>query len=130
LDEDKGRACGAAKIASRSGALTIHLEPATKVIGKMRELFPESLVVGWKYELVGTKMEAMAKAARQIDENGTDACVLNGRALGQGFAFCTKLEPMRELKDKAALVRFLRSWLNEMLRDRRVAAGNARWRKV
>jgi phosphopantothenate---cysteine ligase (CTP) len=41
VEDDQGRGCQSAKIASRSGALTINLEPATKVIGKMRELFPQ-----------------------------------------------------------------------------------------
>jgi phosphopantothenoylcysteine decarboxylase/phosphopantothenate--cysteine ligase len=116
VKNDQGHACHSAKIASRSGALTINLEPATKVISKMRELFPASILVGWKYELVGTRKDALANAARQIQENSTDACVLNGRAFGAGFAFCQQLDPLREFEDKVALVRFLTTWLNEVLR--------------
>jgi phosphopantothenoylcysteine decarboxylase/phosphopantothenate--cysteine ligase len=37
--DDRGRRCHSPKIASRSGALTIQLEPATKVISRMRALF-------------------------------------------------------------------------------------------
>jgi hypothetical protein len=86
-----------AKIPSRSGALTISLEPATKVISRMRLLFSKSILVGWKYELVGTSRDALTKALRQIDENHTDACVLNGRAFGEGFAFCERTKPPLEV---------------------------------
>ena len=88
VEDDQGRTCTSPKIASRSGALTISLEPATKVIAKMRFLFPKSILAGWKYELAGTRKEAFDKARRQIKDNRTDACVLNGRAYGPGFAFC------------------------------------------
>lgn len=115
VEDDQGRGCQSAKIASRSGALTIHLEPATKVIGKMRALFPKSILVGWKYELVGTRNDALAKAARQIEENRTNACVLNGRAFGPGFALCQQGNAPRELGDKSELVRFLSAWLEGAL---------------
>ena len=58
------------------------------MISKMRHLFPESILVRWKYELAGTQQEPLARAARQIVENHTDACVLNGQAYGRRFALC------------------------------------------
>ena len=61
VEDDQGRSCNSPKIASRSGALTISLESATKVIAKMRHLFAESILVGWKYEFAGTPPEALAK---------------------------------------------------------------------
>jgi len=112
VEDDQGRGCQSAKIASRSGALTIHLEPATKVIGQMRDLFPKSILVGWKYELVGTRDDALAKAARQIEENRTDACVVNGRAFGPGFAFCQQSRPLQAFSGKTELVSFLTAWLS------------------
>jgi len=118
VEDDQGRGCQSAKIASRSGALTINLEPATKVIGKLRELFPQSLLVGWKYELVGTRNDALAKAARQVEENRTDACVVNGRAFGPGFAFYKQGAPLDEFHNKADLVGFLTAWLRETLEER------------
>ena len=117
VEDVQGRGCDSPKIASRSGALTISLEPATKVIGRMRELFPTSILVGWKYELVGARKDALAKAARQIEENHTEACVLNGRAFGPGFAFCREGNPALEFADKAELVLFLTAWLEEALAD-------------
>ena len=116
VEDDEGRSCNSPKIASRSGPLTISLEPATKVISKMRHLFPESILVGWKYELAGTPSEARVKAARQMQENQTDACVLNGRAYGSGFAFCRPTELMHECRSKTELVQFLTTWLLETVR--------------
>jgi phosphopantothenoylcysteine decarboxylase/phosphopantothenate--cysteine ligase len=111
VEDDQGENCDSPKIASRSGALTIRLEPATKVISQMRRLFPESILVGWKYELAGTRREALTKAAWQIEDNRTDACVLNGRAFGPGFAFCQSSQPANECDTKAKLVQFLTTWL-------------------
>ena len=107
VEDDQGRSFSSPKIASRSGALTISLEPATKVIAKMRHLFPESILVGWKYELAGTPPKALAKAVRQMQENRTDACVLNGQAYGSGFAFCRPTQPIHECLNKTELVQFL-----------------------
>ena len=87
IDDAHGNEVGGAKIASRSGALTIQLEPATKLIAQLREWFPTSFLVGWKYELDGTPAEAISKAHRQVIENRTDACIVNGRAYGDGFGF-------------------------------------------
>ena len=117
VEDDQGQSCKSPKIASRSGELTISLEPATKVIAKMRHLFPESILVGWKYELAGTPPEAMAKAVRQMRENRTDACVLNGQAYGSGFAFCRLTQPIHECRNKTELVQVLTTWLPVVLRQ-------------
>ena len=116
VEDDQGRSCTSPKIASRSGALTLSLEPATKVIAKMRYLFPESILVCWKYELAGTLPEALAKAVRQMEENRTDACVLNGQAYGSGFAFCRPTQPIQECRNKSELVQVLTTWLSVTLR--------------
>ncbi len=121
VEDDQGRSCDSPKIASRSGALTLSLEPATKVIAKMRDLFPEAMLVGWKYELAGTRPEALSKAARQMQESRTNACVLNGQAYGSGFAFCRPTEPILECQDKGELVQFLTAWLTSKLRPPRPA---------
>jgi phosphopantothenoylcysteine decarboxylase/phosphopantothenate--cysteine ligase len=115
VEDDQGRSCNSPKIASRSGALTISLEPATKVIARMRQLFPESILIGWKYELAGTRQEALTKAVRQIEENHTDACVLNGKAFGPGFAFRRASLPVNECRNKIELVQFLPAWLREVI---------------
>ena len=101
--DDAGNACQSPKIASRSGALTLQLEPATKVINELRPLFPRSLLVGWKYELAGTRDEALAKARGQLIEARTDLCVLNGRAAGDGFSVCGAGDAVSQWPTKTAL---------------------------
>ncbi len=84
----QGEPVSSPKIATRDGRLTLELEPATKVLPKLRGWFPHATIVGWKYELAGTRDEAFAKAWRQLAECQTDACVLNGDAHGPGFTIC------------------------------------------
>jgi phosphopantothenoylcysteine synthetase/decarboxylase len=108
-----GQAIHAAKFDSRAGHLTIELEPARKVIGELRGLFPKASLVGWKYELNGTGDDALGKAWRQLQENRTDACVLNGRAYGSGFAFCTAPDVVQDLPDKENLIHFLSEWIGK-----------------
>jgi phosphopantothenoylcysteine synthetase/decarboxylase len=115
VEDAAGQRLDSSKIDSASSALTLRLEPAPKVIGQLRALFPRATLVGWKHELNGTRKDALARAWRQIESNRTDACVLNGAAWGSGFAFCTPPEHVRELGDKPGLGRFLTSWLKERL---------------
>lgn len=84
-----GAAISSPKFATRDGRLHLALAPALKVLPRLRELFPESLIVGWKYELAGSREDAFAKAWKQLVDCATDACVLNGAAYGKGFAVCT-----------------------------------------
>lgn len=120
IDDAQGQEVCGAKIASRSGALTIQLEPATKLIAQLRAWFPGSLLVGWKYELDGALAEAIGKAHRQVVENRTDACILNGRAYGDGFGFVQSSGCLGHLGSKERLCAFLVSWL-----QMRVNAGDA-----
>jgi phosphopantothenoylcysteine synthetase/decarboxylase len=110
----EGHQCASAKIDSRVPGLTIQLEPASKVISQMRALFPDALLVGWKYELAGTRDEALGRAWRQLRENQSDACVLNGKAYGSGFALCTPPDRIQELRDKTEVVECLPRWLREL----------------
>ena len=89
LDE-QGREQRVAKVPSRAGALTLRLRPARKVLPALRDLFPAARIVGWKYELVGVREDALAAGARQLAEARTDLCVVNGAAYGPGFGV---LEP-------------------------------------
>jgi phosphopantothenoylcysteine decarboxylase/phosphopantothenate--cysteine ligase len=118
VQDQHGTRQAAAKLESRAGALTLVLEPARKVIAGMRDLFPRAVLVGWKYELNGTRADVLAKAWRQIRENRTDACVVNGRAWGEGFGLCTPPDNIRELPDKGSLVDFLPGWLKEQIAGR------------
>jgi phosphopantothenoylcysteine synthetase/decarboxylase len=118
VEDVTGNAVESPKIESGSGGLTLHLEPARKIIRELRGLFPRAVIVGWKYELSGSRADALRKAWHQIEENQTDACVLNGRAWGKGFAFCTPPDSIRELPDRAQVAGFLASWLKEFQKTR------------
>jgi phosphopantothenoylcysteine synthetase/decarboxylase len=83
-----GEASG--KIRSDTPELHLILRPAAKVLPQLRPLFPDALIVGWKYEVDGTRDDALAMGRHQIAKNNTDACVVNGPAYGQGLGL---LEP-------------------------------------
>ncbi|MEO7932069.1 MAG: phosphopantothenoylcysteine decarboxylase [Chthoniobacterales bacterium] len=104
--DDMGRPLLEDKIGSSIPILNIRLKPAGKVIVKLRRLFPHARITGWKYELSGTTEEASQKAIRQMEECQTDACVLNGAAIGSGFACLTK-NSHRDFSNKQELANFL-----------------------
>ena len=106
-----GTSPDAAKIPTRSGELTLTLEPTVKVLPRLRAIFSHAKIVGWKYELDGTHDDALALAARQIAECHTDACVVNGAAWGAGFGFVETGRAPVAIADKLALAAFLTGWL-------------------
>lgn len=74
-----------AKIPSRAGSLTLVLRPALKVLPVLRDMFPHATIVGWKYELNGSREDALSAATRQIRESRTNVCVVNGASYGDGY---------------------------------------------
>lgn len=106
-----GRPLEGKKISSRLGELQVTLEPAPKVIAVLRDCFPEALLVGWKYELEGTAGDVLQAGLRQIEENGTDACVLNGAAYGKGFGVCEKAGPLRHCEEEEELFAY---WISRL----------------
>jgi phosphopantothenoylcysteine synthetase/decarboxylase len=107
-----GGATSAAKISSREGELSLTLEPAPKVIGRLRPLFPTSRMMGWKYELEGGRDSVIQKARRQLAENETDACVVNGGAYGEGFGVVrARIEAVQHLEGLPSLAEWLAGWL-------------------
>lgn len=101
------------KIATRNGRLLLELEPATKVLPKLRQWFPQARLVGWKYELAGGRNDAFSKAWRQLRECSTDACVLNGAAYGEGFAVCRPGGSVSACSGATRLAETLLGWLTE-----------------
>jgi phosphopantothenate---cysteine ligase (CTP) len=77
------------KLSTRGESLLVELLPTPKIISELRGWFPRATLVGWKYEVDGTRESVVEKASRQIFENQTDACVANGPAYGEGFGFVT-----------------------------------------
>ncbi len=106
ITDGDGRALLEEKITSSISMLNIRMEPAGKIIGKLRGLFPQARITGWKYELTGTSGDALLKAFLQMEECQTDACVLNGAAFGSGFAHLTK-DSRRDFSGKLELANFL-----------------------
>jgi len=100
------------KLSSRSGRLIVELEPATKILPQLREWFPSARIVGWKYELDGSRDDALAAAWRQTREAATDACVVNGDAWGRGFGLCEPPASVLPCADTADLAGALKGWLD------------------
>jgi phosphopantothenoylcysteine synthetase/decarboxylase len=111
-----GEEVASRKFATRDGRLHLLLAPATKVLPKLRCWFPEARLVGWKYELAGTRDDAFAKAWKQLHDCQTDACVLNGAAYGEGFALCRADGQVETRGDTAGLCALLNDWLRSPLR--------------
>lgn len=76
---------GKGKIRSDTPELRLVLKPAAKVLPLLRPLFPDALIVGWKYEVDGTREEAIERGRHQIAKCNTSACVVNGPAYGEGL---------------------------------------------
>ncbi len=102
---------GLKKISSRAGAVTLQLVPSGKVIHELRELFPQAKIVGWKYELDGSPADVQAKAAQQIAECSTNACIVNGMAYGHGYGVCEPQKPLAHIADTTALCAWAVGWL-------------------
>ncbi len=114
---DSGDRLISQKFATRSGRLHLILAPATKVLPRLRAMFPKAAIVGWKYELAGTSADAFERAWRQLRDGGTDACVLNGAAYGDGFALCRRDGSVQTSADSADLCRELELLLTARLSE-------------
>lgn len=103
---------GVGKIESRAGGLTLKLRPAPKLLPKLREIFPGAVVVGWKYEVDGDLASSFAKARRQMEESRSQACIINGPAVGDaGFGFVPNAGDVSFFSDRRQLSVFLAAWL-------------------
>jgi phosphopantothenate---cysteine ligase (CTP) len=85
----------AGKIPTRAENLLVELVPTPKIISRLRAFFPRALLVGWKYEVDGSREVVIQKAGQQIAENQTNACVANGAAYGSGFGLVTALGKLK-----------------------------------
>jgi phosphopantothenate---cysteine ligase (CTP) len=106
------------KVGSEHQKLAVELVPKAKVISELRPCFPKALIVGWKLEPEGSREDLIAEAVRQIQKNRTDACVINGRAFGDGFGFCTTQGLQRSFSSKAELAAFLVEWAERLSREK------------
>jgi phosphopantothenate---cysteine ligase (CTP) len=92
------------KVSTRTGELLAELLPAPKIIRQLRGWFPRAFLVGWKYELDGSREDVIARAAAQVRENQTDVCVANGAAYGRGFGIVTAGGDCEHLANKELLL--------------------------
>ena len=83
--DDKLEPISSGKFRTDDGNLLAELVPTPKIIAQLRELFPSSRIFGWKYEVGGTRENAIERGRKQICENRTDYCVVNGTAYGDGY---------------------------------------------
>jgi phosphopantothenate---cysteine ligase (CTP) len=91
------------KISTRGEMALAELQPTPKILAQLRRWFPKALLVGWKFELEGDRARAIAQGERQIAENQTDFCVVNGRAYGEGFGLVRGLGQCAHFPDGPAL---------------------------
>ena len=82
---DKLEPIRSGKFRTNEGTLLAELIPTHKIIGELRKLFPSAVIFGWKYEVDGDREEVIERGRKQIRENETDYCVVNGRAYGMGY---------------------------------------------
>ena len=101
----------AAKIPTRGRNLLAELIATPKLISRVREWFPQAVIVGWKYELDGTRPAVVAAGESQMAEYRTNACVVNGRAYGPGYGVVTGPGSCRHCDDLPALLRALEGLL-------------------
>ncbi|MDD5262689.1 MAG: phosphopantothenoylcysteine decarboxylase [Methylacidiphilales bacterium] len=111
--DDRNQPLKKRKIPSSTSELKIILKPAAKIIRQLRPIFPDAKIAGWKYELEGTRQTALQKGWGQIEDCKTDACVVNGLAYGDGYAFCAGRNQSVHLNDLEALADHLSRWLGE-----------------
>ncbi|PYK59280.1 MAG: DNA/pantothenate metabolism flavoprotein domain protein [Verrucomicrobia bacterium] len=103
--------CVERKISTKKGQVLVELKPTPKIIGELRGWFPQSRLVGWKYELDGDRARAVQAAERQIALNRTNACVVNGAAYGDGFGLVTGAGKCEHVPDTRSLYRALAGWM-------------------
>jgi phosphopantothenoylcysteine decarboxylase/phosphopantothenate--cysteine ligase len=101
------------KIPTRRGKLLVELIPAQKIIVELRGWFPQTKIVGWKFEAEGKRPEAVEAARRQIAECSTDLCVVNGPAYGEGFGLVGKKGDAAHLGNPPLLFDALEQFANK-----------------
>jgi phosphopantothenate---cysteine ligase (CTP) len=95
------------KLSTRQGTLLAELVPTEKLISQLRAWFPKSMLVGWKYEVEGSRVDVLSAARMQLAGCLTDSCVVNGPAYGAGFGFVTADGTAVHLPDRESLFRQL-----------------------
>ena len=104
-----GPLAGAHKIPGDLPQIHLVLEPAAKVLPRLRGWFPQAWIAGWKYELEGTREDAVEIARAQLAQKRTDATILNGAAYGPGFGVLEDDKSPLHFGNKREAAQFLAS---------------------
>ena len=104
-----GSLAGTRKIPGDLPQIHLVLEPAAKILPRLRGWFPRAWIVGWKYELEGHREDAVELARAQIAQKRTDATILNGAAYGPGFGLLEDDQSPVHFATKRELAQFLAS---------------------
>jgi phosphopantothenate---cysteine ligase (CTP) len=102
-DQGELKELKAGKYSTREGTLLAELVPTPKIIAQLRHWFPVARLVGWKYEVDGTREDIIREAEKQLAVCLTDACVANGPAYGDGFGLVQGGGDVKHLQNRAAL---------------------------
>ena len=102
-------AARARKLPGDLAHIELVLEPAAKILPRLRGWFPHAHITGWKYELEGTRENAIEAARAQLGQGRTDATVVNGSAYGPGFGLLEDAKPAVHFPNKRELADFLAS---------------------
>ncbi|MBJ7259321.1 MAG: hypothetical protein JHD33_07250 [Chthoniobacterales bacterium] len=105
----RGTISGAQKIPGDLVEVNIVLESTAKILPHLRGWFPHARITGWKYELEGTREDAIGAAGAQLAQGHADAAVVNGGAYGPGFGVLEGANPPVHLATKRELADFLAS---------------------
>jgi phosphopantothenoylcysteine synthetase/decarboxylase len=104
-----GSLAGAHKIRGDIPQIHLVLEPAAKILPRLRGWFPRAWIVGWKYELEGTREGAVESGRTQTAQKYTDATILNGDAYGPGFGLLEADQSPVHFATKREVAQFLAS---------------------
>ncbi|MDZ4742414.1 MAG: phosphopantothenoylcysteine decarboxylase [Verrucomicrobiota bacterium] len=105
--DEQGRPLPYGKIPTNHPKVFIEMQPTVKILPRLRKLYPESRIIGWKYEVDGNQDTAIKKGREQIKTSATDGCVVNGPAWGKGYGFLNTTEGLTPADGSPALFRLL-----------------------
>lgn len=99
------------KFSTRQGTLLAELVPTPKIISSLRDWFPTSYLVGWKYEVDGDHASVLKSAQEQLRVCRTDACVANGPAYGRNFGLLAADGKLTDVRGREELFTALEQFI-------------------
>jgi len=99
------------KIRSGVEELSVHFTRAPKLLSMLRDWFPCSRIIGWKYEVEGGVEDALVLGRKQTEENRLDGTVVNGPACGSSLVLLTAAGEKFQSRDRSEFLRFFPGFL-------------------